>query len=160
MSIPTLKELEDAKLPRVRFKEGNRAGYFMDHSFWRTLPDEIEFFVKAMKSHKTQVELLARGFGVAEDYGNGSIFISVGELRKWTDGDVDSLPDKADELSPCPVCKGAAELSFNPDLHVKCTNAKCGIQLNRRWPWASLDHTSEGVIRRAWNELKHEANSQ
>ena len=88
MSIPTLQELIDGGFPRVCFKEGNEAGYFQDHGFWTGLPSDIEFYVRPMRVHpKTQVELIAPGYGTRENYGNGSIFVSKDTVSRWRDAD-------------------------------------------------------------------------
>jgi hypothetical protein len=85
MTIPTIRQLEADNLPRVRFRVSNGAEYFMDHSLWRTMPCNVVFYVRPMRGFKKQSELLAPGYGVKDNYGNGSIFISDAEIKRWSD---------------------------------------------------------------------------
>lgn len=75
--VPTLKQLNG--VARYRFPEGNAARYWMDFAAWEGLPSDRIFYHKGNVSHG-QLELVARGYGLRDDYGNGSIFIDPGQL--------------------------------------------------------------------------------
>ncbi len=72
----SIAELEASKVRRVRFPPNNEARYFMDHSFWKGLPSDRDFYDCGPLRGNGWHDLCAIGYGVKEDYGNGSIFIS------------------------------------------------------------------------------------
>lgn len=79
--LQTIEELKAGGYRRVRFPDDNKVHYFMDFSFREGLPSDIDFFVVHEPHHRDGwVTLKARGYGVQDDYGNGSIFIETSEL--------------------------------------------------------------------------------
>jgi hypothetical protein len=69
---PTKEQLKGAK--RYVFPDNNKAQYFMDFAFWETLPSDRIFYLKGDAPHG-HVELVAHGYGIEGEYGNGSIII-------------------------------------------------------------------------------------
>ncbi len=72
MSLLTIEELKEK--PSLRFPEGNNIGYFMDFAFWRGIPSDRDFYIVGDAAHDC-LDLVAPGYGVKGDYGNGSIFV-------------------------------------------------------------------------------------
>jgi hypothetical protein len=75
MSLLTLSDLE--RLPRIRFPAGNKVGYFQDFTFSRAMPSHLDFYIANLKNGSLQ--LVAPGYGIKGDYGNGCIFINIME---------------------------------------------------------------------------------
>jgi len=75
--VPTLEQLNGVK--RYRFPADNKARYFMDFASWETLPADRLFYLKG-DAPGGRVELVAHGYGLRGDYGNGSIFIDPEQL--------------------------------------------------------------------------------
>ena len=76
MSLLTLSDLE--RLPRIRFPAGNKVGYFQDFTFWREMPSHMDFYIVKIKDDS--MKLVAPGYGIKGDYGNGCIFISTKDM--------------------------------------------------------------------------------
>lgn len=56
-------------------------------------------------------------------------------------------------VKPCPICGGDAQVRRDYVLHIRCINSFCGIRLDKRYPWAQDDHTTNDVLIKNWNEL-------
>jgi hypothetical protein len=79
MTLKTVEELYFQNLPKVRFRPDNDVRYWMDFTSWEGLPSDRDFFIVGFISHG-DLELVARGYGARDDYGNGSVHIKPKEL--------------------------------------------------------------------------------
>lgn len=78
MSLPTLDELQDSGVSRFLFPPDNAVPYWMDFASWEGLPSDRVFYLDATeKAPHARVTLRASGYGVAGDYGNGSVFMKA-----------------------------------------------------------------------------------
>jgi hypothetical protein len=81
MALKTVEELYFGNLPRVRFTHSNKVRYWMDFASWCGLPSDRDFFVVGNAPHGC-LNLVARGYGARDDYGNGSVFIKPEEFNR------------------------------------------------------------------------------
>lgn len=73
MSLPTLADVADQ--PPLRFPP-NQIVYWMDFSSWRGIPTDRDFYIhKEAPSQHDSYYLVARGYGLRGDYGNGSMMV-------------------------------------------------------------------------------------
>lgn len=73
MTLPWLSDIEH--LPKVRFPKDNKVRFFMDFASWEGVPDDRDFYLTSEGPTEGYVTMVANGYGVRGDYGNGSIFI-------------------------------------------------------------------------------------
>ncbi len=59
----------------MRFLEGNKCRFWMDFRLWEGVPSDRDFRVVGEGPHEGWVTLVAPGYGLPADYGNGSIYI-------------------------------------------------------------------------------------
>ena len=79
MKLKTVEELYFEDLPKVRFQPGNKVHYWMDFTSWKGLPSDRDFFIVGNAPHG-YLDLVARGYGARDDYGNGSVYIKPEEI--------------------------------------------------------------------------------
>lgn len=73
MALMTMEELKEK--PSLQFPKENDIGFFMDFAFFRGIPSDRIFYVAGDAPHDS-LNLIAPGYGLRGDYGNGSIFVS------------------------------------------------------------------------------------
>lgn len=79
MSVPWLSDIEDR--PAIRFPKGNKIGFWMDFAYWKGIPSDRNFYFNGDSAPQhDSVYLVARGYGVRGDYGNGSIMVRKSDL--------------------------------------------------------------------------------
>ena len=64
----------------MRFRKGNKIPYGQDMAFWRGVPHGVDFEIERVLSDGL-IFLCAPGYGKKSNYGNGSICISLGNIR-------------------------------------------------------------------------------
>jgi hypothetical protein len=74
MALMTLEQLKDK--PSLRFPEGNEIGFWMDFAYWQGIPSDRDFYIVGEVAHLDRLDLVADGYGLKTNYGNGSIFVS------------------------------------------------------------------------------------
>lgn len=81
MSVPWLSDIETR--PPLRFPKGNKIGFWMDFAYWEGIPSDRNFYIESEgpEQHKS-VYLVARGYGVRGDYGNGSIMVKKADIAE------------------------------------------------------------------------------
>jgi hypothetical protein len=77
--IPTLDDVKNAR--RYRFPASNKMLFLMDFRAWKGIPNDRDFYLKRDLGDGT-VELVARGYGIAGDYGKGPIYIKANQLEQ------------------------------------------------------------------------------
>jgi hypothetical protein len=79
MSVPYLSDLEGR--PAVRFPDGNKIQFWMDFACWEGIPSDRDFYINGESAPQhASFYLVARGYGVRGDYGNGSIMVNKSAL--------------------------------------------------------------------------------
>lgn len=81
MGISQLSEYHESE--RYVFHPGNEISFGMDFRWFCGVPSELVFFKKG-EIGSSLIELVAIGYGVAGNYGNGSIVIKRDDLSKGT----------------------------------------------------------------------------
>jgi hypothetical protein len=80
--IPTLDDVKTAR--RYRFPANNKMLFLMDFRACKGIPNDRDFYFKRDIIDGI-VELVARGYGIAGDYGLGPIYIKTNQLPESLD---------------------------------------------------------------------------
>jgi hypothetical protein len=78
MSVPNLSDIEVQ--PPIRFPKGNRIAFWMDFSWFVGVPSDRNFYIRRQVPNHDSWDIVARGYGVAGDYGNGSIMVKNADI--------------------------------------------------------------------------------
>ncbi len=78
MALPTIDELNDARVERFVFPRGNTIPYSMDFRRWEGIPSDRIFYKR--REENGQCDLVADGYGANGNYGNGSIYVATKNL--------------------------------------------------------------------------------
>lgn len=72
MALLTLQQAKTK--PSLRFPAGNNIGFWMDFAYWEGIPSDRDFYIAGDAPHDG-IDLVADGYGLKNNYGNGSIFV-------------------------------------------------------------------------------------
>lgn len=78
MTVPYLSDLE--KQPALKFPKENEIGFYMDFAFWKGIPSDRAFYIKEYSESQDSYWLVAKGYGVKTDYGNGAICVKASNI--------------------------------------------------------------------------------
>lgn len=76
MTIPTREQLRC--LPTIRFPAGNGIHYSQDFCFYKEIPSAVEWYIAG--SNGGNVSLVREGYGIKENYGDGSLLVDAKNL--------------------------------------------------------------------------------